>query len=106
MSDRDDGLAVLGVRLRKWRESQPGKLSHRAAGELIRASQTTWTAWERGEKAPDLHFAFELEKLTEGPDQILASEWAFPRKGSKAADQTGPQQVVTDAAAVDLTRTG
>lgn len=99
MNERSDGLALAGARLRKWRDDEG--ISQAAAAEKIRASQGAWAAWERGDKGPDLHFAFELEKLTGG--EVRAEDWAFPRKGSKAAaaDQTGPQQLVT---AADLER--
>jgi len=92
MSEREDGLAAAGVRLRSWREGQG--LSQSAAADRIRASQTTWAAWERGEKGPDLHFAFEIERLTDGESPVLASDWAFPRKGSKAATESGEHPAI------------
>lgn len=99
MGERHEWLAAAGARLRKWRED--AGLSQMAAAKLIGASQGGWAAWESGAKAPDLHFAFELERLTE--ESIRASEWAFPRSRTKDADGTGPQAVAGD---VDLDRDG
>jgi transcriptional regulator with XRE-family HTH domain len=72
-----------GAELRAWRKER--KLSQRAASDRLAeyneekrcAAQTTWAAWERDEKAPDLFFAFTLERMTNGT--IPASSWATPR---------------------------
>lgn len=96
MSERDEGLAAAGSRLKQWRLAQPG-LSQSAAAERIKASQGAWAAWERGEKGPDLHFAFELEKLTGGA--VQAEAWAFPRKTSKASDESGEHATIDDPTA-------
>ena len=91
MSEREEGLAVAGARLRKWRDDQG--ISQSSAADRIRASQGAWAAWERGDKGPDLHFAFELEKLTDGA--VRAEDWAFPRKGSKASpDESGEHPAI------------
>lgn len=98
MNDRAAGLDVTGARLRKWREDHG--LKQTAAAALILSTQGAWTAWERGERAPDLHFAFALEKLTDGA--VKAEDWAFPRStsriarglGAEDADQTGPHQAL------------
>ncbi len=82
MSERIEGLALAGARLRRWRDDEG--ISQAIAADRIRASQGAWAAWERGDKGPDLHFAFELEKLTRGV--VRAEDWAFARKGSKAAE--------------------
>lgn len=92
MSERNEGLAAAGAKLRSWRADQG--LSQVAAAERIKASQGAWAAWERGEKGPDLHFAFELEKLTGGA--VVAEAWAFPRKTSKASDESGEHPLVID----------
>ena len=113
MSDRDDGLLAAGARLKAWRDAED--ISQEVAANRIRASQAAWAAWERGEKGPDLHYAFELEKLTgdlaDGAFRVLASEWAFPRKGSRAegpapAEQTGPQPSITAATVAATKATG
>ena len=93
MSDRDDGLAAAGARLREWRDGEG--ISQEAAATRIRASQAAWAAWERGEKGPDLHSAFELEKLTDGA--VKAEAWAFPRKGSRAAAAADASGTTLDA---------
>lgn len=90
MTEREEGLALAGARLRKWRDDEG--VSQVAAADRIRASQAAWAAWERGEKAPDLHFAFEIERLTGG--EVQAEDWAFPRKGSKASDDSGEHPAV------------
>lgn len=92
MSERDECLAAAGARLRRWRTDNG--LSQAAAGERIKASQGAWAAWERGDKGPDLHYAFELERLTGG--DVLAEAWAFPRRGSKASpDESGEHAAVS-----------
>lgn len=57
--------------------------------------QSSVSAWLRGSQIP-LWAALEIQKIT----SIEASWWVA------AADQTGPQQVVTAGEATDLTRTG
>jgi transcriptional regulator with XRE-family HTH domain len=97
MSDRDEWLAAMGARLRKWRNA--AGLSQAAAAKLIGASQGAWATWESGGNAPDIHFAFELERAT--CEAIRAAEWAYPRGKSKDADSTGPHVVAADDLALD-----
>lgn len=52
-------------------------------------TQGTWAAWERGKKVPDLHHAFEIERLTEGA--IKASGWARPRAKPRRAEPSTPR---------------
>ena len=80
-------LIPIGARLRKWRDSHGFSLS--VAADQLKAAAASWRSWEIGEKAPELHFAFAVESLTSGSDDpILASDWAFPRKTSKASEPT------------------
>jgi transcriptional regulator with XRE-family HTH domain len=74
---------MQGELLRAWREA--AGLSQRDAGKRLAqfntegraSSQPTWAAWERGEKSPDLFFAFSLERMTNGA--IQAQGWAVAR---------------------------
>lgn len=81
-----------GALLKVWREEQ--ELSQKAAGERLAdhndedrtATQTTWAAWERGEKSPDLFFAFAIERMTNG--RIPAQGWAVARKLAEPSSGT------------------
>lgn len=94
MDDRGAALAVTGERLRAWREGQG--LTQTEAAKRIHATQSAWTAWESGRKAPDLHFAHQLETLTRR--KIRTEEWAVPRSTVRGADESGEQPAVHDAA--------
>ncbi len=75
-----------GAALRAWRDEQVPRLSQRGAAERLRdfntdrrkATQAAWVAWEKGWKAPDLFFAFALERMTNG--RVSAQGWAMPRQ--------------------------
>ena len=97
----DVRLLAAGNSLKTWRDN--AGLSQEGAAKRIQSTQATWGAWERGERVPDVVFAFALEKLTDRA--VLAESWAVARPtsriargvGADDADQTGPQQVVTAA---------
>jgi transcriptional regulator with XRE-family HTH domain len=65
-------LVLAATRLRKWRASEG--LSQMDAARLILASQNAWSAWEQAKKAPDVHHAFAIERLTRG--RVKARDWA------------------------------
>lgn len=81
-----------GQALCVWRKEHG--LSQKVAGERLAdhndeartATQTTWAAWERGEKAPDLFFAFALERMTRG--RIPAQGWAVARQLARTESGT------------------
>lgn len=81
-----------GQALCAWRKEQ--SLSQKGAGERLAehndegrtATQTTWAAWERGEKSPDLFFAFALERMTRG--RISAQGWAVARQLARTESGT------------------
>lgn len=83
-----------GQALRAWREEQAPSISQKAAGERLAsfndehraATQAAWAAWERGEKSPDLFFAFALERMTNG--KIAAQGWAVARKVAEPNSST------------------
>ena len=81
MSDREEGLKTQGRKLAEWRKAQPGEgdkhLTQLAAAKRIGATQGAWGAWEKGRKAPEMHFANAIDDLTRGA--VPARGWAFPR---------------------------
>lgn len=92
MTDREQGLAEQGRRLREWRLAQAKKtgkhLTQLEAADRIGASQGAWAAWETGRKAPDSFFAGELERLTAGRHVVRAKGWAFRRGVRRDAPTT------------------
>ncbi len=101
MTEREEGLRAQGRRLSAWRASQAGedgkRLSQSAAAKKLGASQGAWAAWELGKKSPDAFFAAEIETLTTGNLQVLASEWVFRRS---------PARVEVAAVVSELAATG
>ena len=49
-------------KLRGWRAMKA--LSQFEAANLVGVSQTTWSAWERGKKRPELEALLALERVT------------------------------------------
>lgn len=90
-----------GQALCAWRKEQG--LSQKVAGERLAkhndeertATQTTWAAWERGEKSPDLFFAFALERMTRG--RIQAQGWAVARQLTRTESGTDVNAVASKA---------
>lgn len=78
-----DRRETQGAALRRWRKA--AKLSQRKAAtrlaefndERREATQSSWWSWERGEKAPDIFFAFAIERMTGG--LVMAEGWAMSR---------------------------
>ncbi len=78
-----DRRETQGLALKAWREANG--LTQRQAGERLAdfndekrtARQAAWWSWERGEKSPDLFFAFALERMTGG--RVMAQGWAISR---------------------------
>jgi len=60
--------------LKRWRETQKGKLSQADAGKLISVSAATWCDWESGTKSPTVDRAEDLEKLTKRT--VTGAMWA------------------------------
>lgn len=80
------------MRLKKWRKDNA--ITQDDAAARIQSTQGAWTSWERGVRAPDLIFAFAIEKLTGG--EVTAESWAVGRPTSRIARGIG----VADADAV------
>lgn len=92
-------LLDAGTRLKKWRDDNG--VSQAVAAARIQSTQGAWTSWERGVRAPDLIFAFAIEKLTGGV--VKAESWAVGRPTSRIARGLGAEDA---DAPDDLTRTG
>lgn len=87
---------MQGAMLRAWREEHDPPLSQRAAAERLAqhndagraATQAAWASWESGKKAPDLFFAFAIDRMTHG--RISAQGWAVARRIADADSGTLP----------------
>jgi DNA-binding XRE family transcriptional regulator len=73
-----------GDALMEWRHGKG--LTQVAAGKLVGVEQGTWAAWEAG-RAPDLHNALKLEKLTDG--SVPAINWPAAKKARRRVRLSG-----------------
>lgn len=67
-------MASNGDRLFQWREE--AGLTQEKAAERLGVKQGTYAAWEL-DRAPDLHNALQIEKLTDGA--VPAENWPKPK---------------------------
>ena len=74
---------IAPEKLRGWRASQ--EISQSAAAELVGVSQTTWSAWERGTKRPELEAVVALERVTRRAVRLI--DWLKDAHGSTVASR-------------------
>lgn len=88
-----------GGKLRAWRERSG--LSQDQCAKRIGTGQRTWGQWELEESTPEVDYAAELEKMTDGAVTVL--DWARSRrkqrKKSRAARAKVAAESSTDLAA-------
>jgi transcriptional regulator with XRE-family HTH domain len=65
-----------GERLRIWRDSKG--LSQQEAAKLVRTKQRTWASWEHDGATPEIDFAEDLERVTDG--FVAMRDWARSRR--------------------------
>lgn len=86
-------------KLKEWRDGLG--LSQAEAARRIDSTQGAWGPWERGGKAPDLHNALAIERLTGGavPAVGWARRKAKPMKSSRAKRRRARRSTPASAAA-------
>ena len=101
MTDRENGLREQGRKLAAWRAAKIGedgkRLTQVEAARMVGATQTSWSCWEKGRKAPDAFFAERLETLTKGKLQVSAKGWVFRRGIAPAAPSSSALDVAKSA---------
>ncbi len=70
-------------KLREWREARG--LTLEAAGKLINVSSATWCDWEHARKIPIIHYAEDLERVTEREVTVeMVSEFSRTETAARA----------------------
>lgn len=93
----EDSLRTQGARLQAWRQRQKdpegATVSQEIAAKMLArftedgqpASQSAWASWELGQRAPDIYFAFALQRMTKG--EIQVEWWGRRRHKADKADR-------------------
>jgi DNA-binding XRE family transcriptional regulator len=82
---------VAPGKLREWRTTRG--LSQTRAAQLVGVTQTTWSAWERGRKRPELEAVIALERDADDPvhdqTELIDVSWGLWTIAHKREQVTG-----------------